>query len=399
MSRRLVVFLVASIAGLFCCDTVFGEVPNVEVVVNGSLYAGGEIQTGLNQYLLNIRKQGYNPILTTTSFPDASALRSHLTSRYENDGLAGAVFIGDLPAAQFEIPAHGTWSRADFPCDLFFQDLDGTWSDADGNGKYDGHSGSVAPEIWFGRLLTHTLTTLHPGRTEAGMLNDYFIKNNAYRTGQLAVSNNGLAYIDDDWAHSICTCEFNSAVGGSVIVVTDGATTTSDDYESRLLTEYEHVLLCAHSTSSYHRFKIGYEETGGKTYNYELEAINPKVLFYNLYACSNARFTSDGYMAGEYVFGNDFGLVAVGSTKVGGMQNFRNYFHPLGEGDTFGQALENWWLETANYGFDGSEQDWYYGMTIIGDPLLVTQEYIPEPASLSLLAVGGMVLLIRRRCK
>ncbi|MDY7010495.1 MAG: PEP-CTERM sorting domain-containing protein [Planctomycetota bacterium] len=40
-----------------------------------------------------------------------------------------------------------------------------------------------------------------------------------------------------------------------------------------------------------------------------------------------------------------------------------------------------------------------FAMTIIGDPLLVTQEYIPEPASLSLLAVGGMVLLIRRRCK
>lgn len=372
---------------------------NVEVVVNNSLYAGGLITAGLNQYLQNIRNQGYNPILTTTNFAGESALRTHLANRHNSQGLAGAVFIGDLPVANYEIAAHGSWKYEDFPCDLYFQDMDGTWGDSDSNGKYDSHTGDVAPEIWVGRLLTHTLTGLHPNRTEAGMLNDYFARNNAYRTSQLSLSNNGLAYVDDDWQGSASTWgnDMGAALGGTVTIVSDGATTVATDYKNRLQTEYEHVLLCAHSNSSLHRFKIGSAWTGGDVNNSDLEAVDPQVFFYNLFACSNADYTAGGYMAGEYVFGTDLGLLSVGSSKTGSMLHFGDYFDPLGEGEIFGEAWKNWWLARAASGFNDYEKDWHYGMTMIGDPLLLTQEFIPEPTTLSLLVLGGLALIRRRR--
>ena len=372
---------------------------NVEVVVNSALYAGGQISAGLNQYLQNIQGQGYNPIRTTSSFADAGALRAHLASRHANEGLAGAVFIGDLPVANYEIDAHGSWEYESFPCDLYYQDLDGLWVDVDANGVYDHHGWKEAPEIWVGRLLTHSLTALHPGRTEAGMLNDYFARNNAYRARQLSVADNGLAYVDDDWAAWSTRWSGNlaSAVGGTVTTVSASGTTTAADYKSRLQTEYEHVLLAAHSNVTKHAFKIGEEWTGGDVFNHELEGLDPQALFYNLFACLNASYTDSGYMAGEYVFGTDMGLLAVGSTKNGSMMNFDDYFEPLGQGETFGEAWLNWWLARAAGGFDSTERDWHYGMTMLGDPLLLTQEFIPEPAGLLLLAVGGAAILRRRR--
>ena len=376
--------------------------PNVEVVVNPSLYAGGAISAGLDQYLADIRTQGYNPILTTSAFATPADLRSHLTARRDGQGLAGAVFIGDLPVANFEINAHSVWSYESFPSDLYYQDLDGTWSDADADGLYDGHTGDVAPEIWMGRLLTHELTSLHPGRTEAGMLNEYFARNHAYRYGQLRISEDGLAYVDDDWAGATgesWSFALSLALSGNLTYVSDGATTVASDYKARLGQEWEHVLLCAHSNASYHHFKIGGSWTGGQVYNSDLTDLNPKVLFYNLFACLNADYSASGYMAGEYVFGSDSTLLAVGSTKTGGMLRFGDYFVPLGNGETFGDAWANWWAARAAGGFDTGEKDWHYGMTMIGDPLLVTQQYlpIPEPAAAALLLLAGPALARRRR--
>jgi len=395
---RLAAGMIAGLVTLCAVPTAV-DGANVEVVVNSSLYAGGQITAGLNQYLQDITDQGYTPILTTSSFADPAALRSHLANRRATQGLAGAVFVGDLPIANYEIAAHSGWAEENFPCDLYYQDLDGLWIDGDSDGAFDIHAGAVGSEIWMGRLTTSPLVGLHAGRSEASMLNEYFTRNHAYRTGQLSVADNCLGYIDDDWIVGGTSWAgiMRGAVGGLLTTVNDGATTTAVDYANRLQTEYEHVLLLAHSNANLHRFKIGDEWTGGDVTAAELEGIDPQVLFYNLFACSNADFAAVGYMGGEYVFGTDKGLLAVGSSKTGSMQGFSDYFDPLGAGDTFGEAWENWWQKRAAGGFTTSETDWLYGMTMLGDPLLLTQEYIPEPASIALLAAGAALILGRRR--
>ena len=380
---------------------------NVEVVVNAQLHASGEIAAGLATYLADIRLQGYTPILTTTGFADAAALRAHLAARRAAEGLAGAVLIGDLPAAYYEIAEHTDafgydWEYESFPSDLYFQDLDGAWTDADADGSHDGHAGNVAPEIWLGRLVTHQQVSLHPGRTEAGLLNDYFARNHAYRFGRLGVPEDALAYIDDDWAGywgSRWAADLAAAVGGAVTRIDQAATTTAWDYKQRLQAGWEHVLLCAHSNVVLHRFKIGDDWAGGDVLNADLAPADPNVLFYNLYACSSGRLDREGFLAGEYVFGTNMGLLAVTSAKTGSMLEFDDYFDPLGDGRTFGGAWLSWWAQRAVGGFSAGEKDWHYGMTLLGDPLLVTQAYlpIPEPAALSLLSLGLAAVVRRRR--
>ena len=58
----------------------------------------------------------------------------------------------------------------------------------------------------------------------------------------------------------------------------------------------------------------------------DIGAIDDHVLFYNLFVCSSARFTSDDYLAGWYVQSGDT-LVAVGSTKTGSMINDEDFYH------------------------------------------------------------------------
>ena len=361
---------------------------NVELIVDPDLYSSGQITANLNRYVEDLRYLGYSPILTTTSFFSPQQLRSHLADRYSTTGLVGTVLIGDLPISHFERDGQfgdpSDYER--FACDLYYMDLDGAWDDSSGNGTYDEHTGNVAPEIWVGRMTTSPLTDRHPGRTEAGLLNAYFEKSHRYLWGEMSLPQRGLAYCDDPWASPATAWgdHLGLSVGGNVDVIKDPMTTTAADYKNRLdpsvTTGYQSVLVAAHAghQSNRHAFKLpGDGEdaySGGFVYSSGLEALDPQAFFYNLYTCSAADYESAGYLGGEYVFGTASGLIAVGSTKIGGMRDFPAYYSPLGDGKSFGEAYLNWWSFQATWGFGDQQKDWFYGMTLIGDPLLSMQQ-------------------------
>jgi hypothetical protein len=410
LRRRCSTLVLAAVCSLFGLGTAQAA-KNVEVIVNNALYTSGQITASLSQYLSDLQLEGYAPHLTTSSFASTTALRSYLADRYSSAGIEGAIMIGDLPVEHFE--RNGQFGDSTnyqrFACDLYYMDVNGTWSDSTGNGTYDTHTGDVSPEIWVSHMVTSTLTSLHSGRTQASLLNDYLIKDHQYRTKQMSMPQNGLAYIDDDWSVFANQWGGNlaAAVPGTTTIVSTGTTTTAADYMSRLVPAtspgYESVLLCAHSNAQVHGFKVnGDFATGGYLYSSQIADWNPQAFFYNLFCCSSANYESQGYIGGEYVFGTGKGLFAVSSTKTGSMLNFNDYYDPLGEGATFGEAYLDWWQAQAADGFSSSEIDWHYGMTIVGDPLLRTQAFaVPEPASLMLLLVGGLTCagMFRRRLR
>jgi hypothetical protein len=110
--------------------------------------------------------------------------------------------------------------------------------------------------------------------------------------------------------------------------------------------------------------------------------LQPHCHFYNLFACSGARFTEENYSAGWEVFNDDWGLFAVGSTKTGSMLpgTFGYYYTPIGTGSCVGDAFKSWFV---NCGED--DRDWHYGLSLIGDPTLKPRH---GTADCSLLAAG-----------
>ncbi|GAG93477.1 unnamed protein product, partial [marine sediment metagenome] len=106
----------------------------VNVIVNTGIYL--DIATEIDTFINDLIDAGYSVQLDTISGMSESLLRAHLAGLAD---LVGAIFVGELPVAWFETYGFGSWEE--FPHDLYFSDLDGTYIDADADGLYDNHTG------------------------------------------------------------------------------------------------------------------------------------------------------------------------------------------------------------------------------------------------------------------
>ena len=340
------------------------------VIVNTMLY--NDVSASVDQYVMDLIGEGYDAELYITLGGSPDDLRSFLQGEY-GDGLFGCVLIGDLPIPWFETDFGDPPEHSEFPIDLFYMDLNGVFLDTDYDGKFDWHTGDLYPEIYVGRLTASPLTL--DGVNEIDLIDNYFYKNHLYRCDLFPANNRSLVYIDDDWAPG---GDWNLNVGEAYrnrTFVRDPWTTWSPDYKTRLPLDYENVLVCVHSWPQGHGFKNP-DDDWSWTYNTEIKAIQPNAHFYNLFACSNARYTENDYCAGWYTFNQDHGLASIGSAKTGSMLYFGDFYQPLGQGDDIGKAFKDWFYQRAVGGFDEWEITWFYGMTLIGDPTLKIQNIL-----------------------
>jgi hypothetical protein len=324
------------------------------------------IYTELVRYKNDVIATGYDAEIWYyySGSPAPESIRDWLQTQ---EPFVGCLLIGDLSSAWFELGSD-SW-----PIDLFFMDLDGTWTDSDTDGLYDSHTGDVEPEIFVARLKADNLFL--SGSTEVGLLKNYFDKNHKYRHYLITQPKRGLMYVDDDWVP--WADDWNDALGfvyKPTTLVKDRDTTIDTDYENRLGQRYDWIQVCAHSWPGGHHFKntAGWD---GYTYNTEIKAIDPDAFFYNLFACSATRFTTNDYLGGWYIFTNTYGLTAIGSTKSGSMLEFDDFYRPIAQGNTIGNAFLQWFKEVGV-----TDISWFYGMNILGDPML-------KPVSLSTRAV------------
>ncbi len=354
------------------------------LIVNSSIQSS--IQTALNQYKSDLETAGYTVVIYASSGGTPNDLRGYLQG--QSTGLVGVILIGDLPIPWFEIdydfdgtdPDSLDNEYANFPCDLFYMDLDGTWEDNQStypfqSGVFDNHtdgSGDRGPEIWVGRLTSSPMTL---SGTEVTLLNNYFTKNHNFREGNLYPQERALVYVDDDWYSS--ADDIDGYVGSAYptrLLVKDKATTCRDDYrDTRLIQSFEWMHVMLHSSWEKHFFKVNDQwEMDGPDYatvtNQDVENIDPVAIFYDLFACSNCRYVETDYMGGWYIFVEDHGLGAVGCTKTGSMWDFDLFYGPLGQAKSLGQSFKEWFAAQAPY--DSADVRWYYGMTLLGDAAL-----------------------------
>jgi hypothetical protein len=356
-----------------------GDTP-ICIVINNLLYLS--IQSSFSVFIADLEDEGYTPnVYAAVNNGDEVALKDILVSEWNSRNIVGAILIGDLPIAWYEMTE---WGDEEFPIDLFFMDLDGNWRDWDSDGMYENHydgAGDMEADIWVGRLLAFNLTEYDA--SEIAMMNNYFDKNHRYRTGKLRLLDKALAYIDNDW----CWWGWEDEVAlayPTTDAVTDIYQTTREDYMQRVRettnNRYENLLICSHSSPWAHYLYWG---TGpydySLFYNYEIEEIDVQVFFYNLFACSNCRYVEQDDMGNWYIFQSTYGLVSVGSTKTGSMLCFYGFYEPLGNGVSFGDAYLSWCVNHIETCAGDESRPWFYGMTLLGDPTLKISRFMPNP--------------------
>jgi len=318
----------------------------------------------VNQYVIDVAYDGYYATVHRYLGGTPADVRNYIRSK----GVAGVLMVGAIPAAWYEMDNDFHNNHSEFPCDLFYMDTNGSWTDTDSDGLYNTHNGDLDPEIWVGRLYTPTASG-----NDADLINNYFGRNHQFRTGQLGHANTALAYVDDDW-QGFDDCAMDEMFPAAQITkYTNPVTTDADLYKAEVNSLRSWVQLCAHSSVHSHALRVGATNEHINT-SYFRDTNPPNAHFYNLFCCGPGKFTTDDYLAGWYIFdkaggGNSNGLTAIASAKTGSMLYFEDFYEPLGHGKTIGEALVSWWQDRGAT-HELSEIQWFYGLTILGDPTL-----------------------------
>lgn len=348
----------------------------IAIIVQNSLYSS--VSTQVTQYRQDLNNSGYNTILYTSLISTHQQLKGNLTQWYTSNSLVGAVLIGRLPFAQYYHPAAGPFAAETFICDVYLMDLDGSWWDINpADGIYDKQNATapadIYPEIFVARIDPQCLTW---GGGAANNINTYLSRLHSYRTGGVQRQRRALVYIDNDWTP--WSTQWSGDVGltyqtRTLVDLPTTWTNATDWRTNRLTQDYQWTQICVHSDPTTHYFGAGGSGEGTVT-SAQVRAVPPAFSFYNLFACSGARWTVADNLAVTYVYAGSYGLAAVGSTKTGGMMDCNHFYQPLGQNQTLGESLINWMSNVFNGGGQAGSQylEWYYGMNIVGDPFLTT---------------------------
>jgi len=348
---------------------------NFLIVVDSDLYP--QVDQSILTYQQNLEQDEINAFILTFSGTRCSDLRNLLASYYQSYNIMGAMLVGDLPLAWYEL--FNDWNHSgvqdgaedwtEFPMDIYYTDLDGEWFDTDANGIFDEHCGNIEPDIILGRIKADNLTLLQ--HTEAELVNSYFAKNNQFRLGNIIPTNSALLYLDDDWHnHGDDSTEDLMYSFEEVIFVNDSLTTCASDYAEKLTQNYDLIQVNVHSNPFYHQFFPEPNFT-----NVDLINTVPNALFYNLFACSNVNLAAPNNMGSIYLLDNEFSQAVLGSTKSGGILYTEEIYRPILHGERIGDNFREWWIAHVDTGTDTTwQRAWFYGLTFLGDPFLKLKE-------------------------
>jgi hypothetical protein len=347
--------------------TIYGDGRTGSVAILAELDLAQYLEIEIEQLEADLQNDGYTILRYNISGGTPETLRTFLQQVYDTHNIEGALFIGDLPVPWFEVYDFGG-SLTQFPMDLFYMDLDGEWLDTinPGNGVYDGHREQTKPEIYIGRLTTTGIGS------DTVLLSNYFSKNHNYRSGFTCLPTRALVFIDDDWyPWALQWANDVSLLFADTVNYWDPDTTRASLYRQRLDSAQVWVSVFAHSWPGGHQFAFNNGNQHDYYYSSEYISQNPPSRFYNFFACSFCRYTTNGYGGGQAIFNENHGVGAIGSTKSGSMLDFNYFYGPLGQGRTLGQAFKYWFeciYDSVGMNFD--RLCWHYGMTLLGDPFL-----------------------------
>lgn len=358
-----------------------GEPPgprSLLVVVESSLHE--PLRASLEQYAETMELARYEVHVEPWVSPGTvDELKDLLFEYVDSDGIEGALLIGGLPAADYELEYRsptGELIMEKFPTDVYLQNRDARWVDQTKNDAYDFHE-ELEVEIYTSRLVgTPT------------QLVDYFARVERFRRDGPLVERSAFIFIDDDWYKKDTSnaCHLGELYS-EVEIIQDKADSTLENYLAKLEGEgAEFVYQWVHAAppGSDHAW-LGFDHVDDegkfdqpKLFADHIVEKNLKVSFVNLANCYSARFEDDKLaVATAYTVGTDYGLATIGSSKIGAQTDPRLFHEGLAKGLRWGEAYREWYNEV------GTKNDfWHLGIVLMGDPLLrVTGDLFPAGPS------------------
>ncbi|MFX0180318.1 MAG: hypothetical protein ACFE78_09000 [Candidatus Hodarchaeota archaeon] len=364
----------------------------VNIYVNSTI--SSSLSSEINQYKQDIIAQGYNVDVINWSINDVTQLKSNITTAYAN-GLIGAVLIGKLPFAKARY-WDAAWSMyRNFSCDYYLMDLNGNWTDVNGNSFYDvgvtdynvEHNNGTAdalPEIWVARISPYTISEI--GFNPIISLSNFFSRDHNLRIGLTYRPHKALLYIDDEWAsyRSEWVSNFTAYTGTNLTCESDfnyfaNDSTNAVNFLSNIsdithpnFTNYELVHVMAHCNGTEQQFGINMNQMfpnpddGILTYH-NIYNSAPQPLFFNLYSCFSANLMIQNNIATHYLFSGQ-SLNVIGCARSGGMSLYQPFYDSLKNGKIFGEAFKDWFYGPEIIPLHHWEE--IYGMKMFGDPLL-----------------------------
>ncbi|MDH3655279.1 MAG: hypothetical protein OEN21_13485 [Myxococcales bacterium] len=368
----------------------------------------------LTMYLSDLNNEGYLAHLEPWTPGTVDELKALLFEQVDTYDIEGALLVGNMPAAWFEQFAFGR--DEEFPVDVFLQDRDAVWGDADNDGIYDSHS-PLQLDIYVSRLQTlphheecvssadfpacpqvyepggefyasedciyncpsgfTSQSWSPPGHPDVECCGTYFLKRyfdrvHDYRTYGSLVERAALVFVDDDWWTWAQPFGLDR-IYATVHVISDVEESTKPKYLEMLsgggaqfvyhwihATPDNLFIYVDESARQIHRTQIGWSPYLPPSLVYNLEAS-----FMNLFSCQAARFTVPN-IGTAMTFQTDYGLAIVGSTKNGGIWHPDEFHTNLAYGTPWGESFRLWY---NNYG--NLDDEWHLGMVVLGDPLLM----------------------------
>ena len=317
-----------------------------------------DLNDELTVFADDLELDGYSVRIDTMRSGLAEELRDHLAALMPD--IVGAIFVGNLPVKWYRMIEVSEWdtSISVFPCDFYFFDIDGFWYDYDEDGLLDYHDPEHFNEadIWIGRLDPTRISFDNP----LDMLKRYFDRNHRYRSGDMPVWAAALSYEYEDW-HEWFEYDFSEFEHADIM--RDIHLFSPPDYLDRIRGQaYELVSIMCHSSPWRHYMDVGL------VYNTDLSILPPHANFYQLFACSGARFVEQDNSACCYLFMGDRALWVVGSTKTGSIITWGlPYFFQGIRDSCVGEVMQDFLTMAGDF-----VPDWHFGLTILGDPTLKT---------------------------
>lgn len=301
-------------------------------------------------------------------------LRDLLFEYVDEHGIEGALLIGDLPKAKYEMDVvlpYELQALEEFPTDIFLQDRDGAWQETNNDGVLEQH-GELEVDIYTSRLI---------GTTER--LVAYFARLERYRREGPLVDASAFVFIDDSWHRKDTSDAFLlGKLYDEIEIVQDRAESSREYYIEKLTGDgAEFVYQWIHAAPPQPRdeekdrqkpawlaFDDGEDQPKlwANDIGNDIGEHNLKVSFVNMADCYAARLEDEELsLASAYTVGTDYGLATIASSKTGAQTDPRLFHESLARGLNWGEAYKVW------YNQEGKKNDrWHLGIILMGDPLL-----------------------------